>query len=212
MSRTNARTLLVSARVNNGISQQGTDVRPLESGKSIERELAPGQSHSYQIVLASGQYALVAIEQKGIEVAVKLFGPNGNPVMEVEGSSKTQGSETVRWVAEAAGSYRLEISPPERNVKAGRYEVRLIEIRAATQQERDRFAARKLLAEVERLWGKGTKVSREEAIRRYQEALSFHHAAGEPDRRNNHSLPPRQRLYVLIGPNCEKRLTTTIKP
>ena len=44
----------------------------LEQGKPIERELAGGQQHSYQIALAEGQYASVVVEQRGIDVAVEL--------------------------------------------------------------------------------------------------------------------------------------------
>src|SRR5262245_38954917 len=39
---------------------------PLELGKPIERELAGGQSHAYQITLAAGQYLNVVVEQRGI--------------------------------------------------------------------------------------------------------------------------------------------------
>jgi len=42
----------------NPIVQEGKDVRPLEPWKPIERELAGGQSHSYQITLTIYDYAL----------------------------------------------------------------------------------------------------------------------------------------------------------
>ena len=154
-----------------------TDVGLLEPGKRIERELAGGRSHSYQFMLASGQYAQVLVQQKGINVVVKLFGPDGKPVAEVDSSSGTQGAEPVYWIAEAAGSYRLEVSSLKKEAKAGQYEVKLAELRAPTQQDEDRVAAQKAFAEGERLSGQGTKASREAAIKKYEEALSIHRAA-----------------------------------
>jgi len=48
------------------------DVRWLEEGKPIERELSGGESHSYQLNVTTGQYARVVVEQKGIDVVVSV--------------------------------------------------------------------------------------------------------------------------------------------
>src|SRR5262245_16891409 len=60
------------------------EAMPLELGKPIERELAGGQSHAYQITLAAGQYLNVVVEQRGIDVVVTLFGPDDEKVIEVD--------------------------------------------------------------------------------------------------------------------------------
>ena len=44
------------------------EIITLEPGKPIERELAGGQRHKYQIVLSEGQYMKVEIKEKGISV------------------------------------------------------------------------------------------------------------------------------------------------
>ena len=64
--------------------QGGGDVRWLEEGKPIERELAGGESHSYQLNVSDGQYARVIVEQKGIDVVVSLFGPDGKLITAVD--------------------------------------------------------------------------------------------------------------------------------
>jgi len=179
VSRANARTLSMPRWVNHDTNQEGADVRPLEFGQPIERELAPGQSHSFQINLASGQYAQVTVEQKGIDVVVKLYGPNGNPVVEVDGSSGTQSSEQVNLIAEAAGSYRLEVSSPVKEAKSGRYEVKLAELRLPTLQDQSRVAAQEAFAEAKRLREQGAKLSLESAIKKFEEALTLSKAAGD---------------------------------
>ena len=61
----------------------------LESGKPVEREIAGGQSHTYQISLTSGQFVRVVVEQKGIDLTLALgaaqpeaAGHDGNAVLQ----------------------------------------------------------------------------------------------------------------------------------
>ena len=49
------------------------EVATLEPGKPIERELAGGQKHIYQLALSQGQYANVTVEQRGVDIVVRLF-------------------------------------------------------------------------------------------------------------------------------------------
>src|SRR5262252_7254758 len=67
----------------------------LEPGKPVERELSGGQSHSYKITLISGQYLHIVVEQRGIDVAVALFTPDGKKIGEVDSEQLIEGSETV---------------------------------------------------------------------------------------------------------------------
>src|SRR6476620_10458875 len=43
--------------------QQAAEVKSLEVGPPISRELKGGQSHSYEISIAAGQYANVVVDQ-----------------------------------------------------------------------------------------------------------------------------------------------------
>jgi hypothetical protein len=58
--------------------QEQQQAQKLEQGNPIERELSGGQSHSYQMTLAAGQYVKLVVDQRGIDVVVKLFGPDAN--------------------------------------------------------------------------------------------------------------------------------------
>ena len=53
----------------------------LEPDRTIERQLAGGQSHEYQFTLQAGQYARVRAEQRSINVAVACFGPGGKELL-----------------------------------------------------------------------------------------------------------------------------------
>ena len=93
----------------------------LEPGKPVERELSGGQSHSYKISTISGQYLHIVVEQRGIDVAVALFTPDGKKICDVDDERATVGAETVSAVAEAAGAYRIEVRTAEKTAKTGHY-------------------------------------------------------------------------------------------
>ncbi len=132
--------LLVSA-------QTTTETRPLSVGIAIERELTGGQAHSYQLSSLSEQYLHVTIAQRGIDVAVTLFAPDGKKLLEVDSPSGSSGEEVLAWVTEAAGNYRVEVRSLEKDVASGKYEIKLAELRNALPNDRPLVEARKLAGE-----------------------------------------------------------------
>src|SRR5262245_2804721 len=136
----------------NEARQDDRQVQRLERDKPIERELAGGQSHSYQLSLDAGQYVKLVIEQRGIDVMAQLSGPDGKLITEFNSESRNQGQETVEQVAEAAGSYRLKVRPRLEGAAAGKYEIRIEEIRNATDIDRALQQARELHTEFRRLY------------------------------------------------------------
>jgi CHAT domain-containing protein/Tfp pilus assembly protein PilF len=124
----------------------------LEPGKPIERALAGGQKHSYQITLDEGQYARVMVEQRGLDLSVGLFGVDGKLIAEIDFESRNHGQEKIEFVAEATGRYRLEVKPTLKSAPANHYEISLHEARPATALDRSLSEASKLFAEATRLY------------------------------------------------------------
>src|SRR5215470_8084332 len=168
-----------------GMAQENQMVRRLETGKPIERELAGGQSHDYQLTLADRQYVNLVVDQRGIDVVVKLFGPDGKPIMEFDSENRVQGQESVSLVAEAGGSYRLSVQPKLNSAAAGRYEIRIEALRVATDDDRALYKARKLYSEYVRLRGAA----------KYDEALPLAERVLEIRRR---VLGPSHREVALV--------------
>ncbi len=136
-------------------SQENVDVRPLELGKPIERELKSGQSHLYQVRLAADQYLQVVVEQRDINLALALFSPDGQKLLEADSAKGKQGSEQLTFIAEVAGTYRLEVHAAERNAAPGRYEAKVIALRSPTAEDRALEDARRLSEESRDLRRKG---------------------------------------------------------
>jgi hypothetical protein len=74
-------------------AQKAQEVDVIEQGKPVERELAAGETHTYQITLAEGDFLNVAVEQRGINVAVKVLGPDGKQISEIDSEIRKHGEE-----------------------------------------------------------------------------------------------------------------------
>ena len=121
----------------------------LELGKPVDRELSAGQRHTYPITLSEGQYIGLEIKQHGIEVGVSLKLPEGKsvPIFVPFGNSSVL---SIPRVAEVAGTYQFEVYAGSR-APAGRYEIQLVQLHPATDQERALQQARTLLEEYTQL-------------------------------------------------------------
>src|SRR5262245_37057620 len=161
-----------------GAAQSAQESISLEPGKPVERELSGGQSHSYMITMISGQYLRIVVEQRGIDVAVALFKPDGKNISEADSEKATVGSETISAIAEAAGAYRIEVRSPEKTAKTGRYEIKVEELREATAEDKHRVAAESVFREAKQLQN-GTLEAKKKSIEKYHEALELYRSAGD---------------------------------
>jgi hypothetical protein len=109
----------------------------LQIGTPIERALAAGQSHSYSLTLEKDQLVQLVVDQRGIDVIVRVFSPAAKPISEVDSPNGTAGPEEVRFIAGTNGNYRIEVAPLGQfeTVAPGRYEIKVVEVRKATEQE-----------------------------------------------------------------------------
>jgi tetratricopeptide (TPR) repeat protein len=156
------------------------DLTVLEKGKPIEREIS-GDGHSYQLQINSGQYLHISIEQQGIDLVASVFNPSGDQVIEASTLNRQQGNKQIYLVAETSGNYRLDLRPAEKDLKPGRYQIKIEEIRPATAQDRNQAAARRAFADGERLRAQATKDSMLKALEKYEAVLPHWRAMGDRD-------------------------------
>src|SRR6266511_542885 len=154
------------------------EARLLEPGKPHRRELAGGQRHVYRIRLAADQFLKAVIEQDGIDVVARLLGPDGEQIMEFDTEKRLRGMETVSQVAEAEGDYWLVVQPRQKAASAGAYEIRIEELRAATENDRALQEARKLYKKAIDLRNSGRY---DEALPHFERALEIRERRLGPD-------------------------------
>ncbi len=122
----------------------------LELNKPIEREMSGKPRHNYQIPLAAKQYVKIILDQHGIDVGARIYGPDNKQIFDVDGELRLDKPEIIEFVPKVEGIHRLDIinkyplSPP------GRYEIQIVESRAATEKEIVQQQARNDLAESDR--------------------------------------------------------------
>ena len=134
------RALILSCAATGVVAAQTVSQYPgtttLQLNTPIERTIGTGQTHAYEIVADENTYVQLTVEQRGIDVVVRVHHPNGRKPSEYDSPNGTEGPENVSFVTTAKTPYRIEITPLAREVvPAGKYEIRLIELRPATEQE-----------------------------------------------------------------------------
>lgn len=170
-----------SARVS---GTQAENARELVPNLAIEREISGGETHVYKITLAAGDYLRLFINphSQGMKVESQVLAPGGSNDIGVY-FFPTGGSERfISLIAEVSGGYRLEIHPTENDAKAERYEVKIEELRPATEQDKGRVAAEKVESEGRIVVNHpftGSVERFRQGIAKYEEALALWRHLGE---------------------------------
>ncbi|MGH9966325.1 MAG: CHAT domain-containing protein [Pyrinomonadaceae bacterium] len=179
-------------------SQRARDFRVLEIGKSIQRELARAERHSYQISLRAQEFIHVVVEQRGINVAVAVFAPSGQQITEIDSRNAAHGPERVLFVAVVSGNYLFDIYSRDEQASSGSYDVRIEEKHLATPQDRNRLAAYQLVGEGQQLFAQATAASLRKAIDKFNEARTFWRLV-EDHRAEAITLTQMGSCYDLLG-------------
>ena len=109
---------------------------PLQTGTPIDRDLEAGNVHEFTVNLEENDFIQLVVEQRAIDVVVKVFSPAGKSLGEFDSPTGAEGPEHVSFVAITAGSYRVTVGPLVPNDKTkGRYQIKILEVRQATEQE-----------------------------------------------------------------------------
>jgi len=151
----------------------GQELTTLTPGTTIERSMKGGESHSYQVALTQGQFLYVEVEQKGIDVEVILFGADGKQISHTDSQNGLWGPEPAVVVAGQAGTYRVQVDCPDKSAEPARYEIRIVALRDATEDDRKHATAEHLMEEGLDASGQQGPDSLQTAMKDYQQALPY---------------------------------------
>jgi CHAT domain-containing protein/Tfp pilus assembly protein PilF len=151
----------------------------IEPGKPLEETLQGGEKRIYEIHVESGLFLHAVVEQLGIDVALRLYAPDGEPIASMDSPNGNFGSEKISTITEAPGVYKLEVAAVDRNVPVGRYRVTLDPPRVPDDQDRARISAERTFFEAVHLSALSTADSRRDAIQKYAASLPIWRAAGD---------------------------------
>src|SRR5215203_3735116 len=108
----------------------------LQPGTPIERTVETAEVHTFVVKLEENNLLEFVVEQKGIDLVVRVMSPNGKRLGEYDSPNGDNGPEHVSLVASTPGSYQILVGPlsPTQG-SSGRYVIKILELRKATEQE-----------------------------------------------------------------------------
>lgn len=149
--------------------------RPIEPGREVEQAIEAGTTHRYAVDLEAGDLLEFVVEQLGVDLALRLSGPDGKTILEVDSPTDDWGPESLIAVAVVEGLHLAEVIASEHG-SPGRYLLR-VTTRRATEQDRRRAAAVATFAAAETL---RRAASFEAAARAYRTAETAFRSLDDP--------------------------------
>jgi len=99
----------------------------LTKGNLISEEIGPPQTHSYELNLEKDHFVFLKLMQKGVDVKISTFDPDGNKIEDFDSPNGKNGPELFTLISGEKGKYRVEVSPFDEKEPLGVYEI-LVEI------------------------------------------------------------------------------------
>ncbi|HEY0429807.1 MAG TPA: CHAT domain-containing protein [Pyrinomonadaceae bacterium] len=156
---------------------QNTNNQKLVLSQTVEREIKGGDIQFYTVNLAAGQTARVEIAQKGIDVFLTAYNPNGEKFIETDSPAGFSGKDLILVTAREAGEYKIAVEPTDEQADAGKYEIKLAEIRPTVAEDNQINEAatkiRQLAGQAEILRVKPTREERRQAADIYGQIIEL---------------------------------------
>jgi hypothetical protein len=164
--------VLFSASNISAFAQTPADT-PLVSNQSTEHEIKGGETQIFTVRIEANQTARVEIVQKGIDVSLAAINPRGERFIETESPSGFFGNDLILVTALDTGEYKIAVEPANPKAAAGKYQIKLAEIRPTLPQDNEINQAtaqiEKAAQETSVLRQKGTREGLLQAIEKFQE-------------------------------------------
>lgn len=149
----------------------------LELSKPLTQEVKGGETNSFSIKLSANQTAKIEIEQKNVDLTIFGFTPNGAKIVETGIDSGLSNINFILLNAVESGDYKLEISPTDKKLKPSNYALKLAEIRATTENDRQFVEAAnqifQLLPAADALGRTQKEKEVREAVEKYLKIIEF---------------------------------------
>lgn len=143
-------------------------------GQELTHRLPDGQTNEYEIELAAGQAVRVMVRELDVlgDLQLAAYSPEGPPEEKLlvrAACESTALRQEMFFVAARGGRHRLTIEKKSPVQTAGRYAIRIAELRPSTPADDERLALQEALREVRELRLQKTPATQRQAIARLRE-------------------------------------------
>jgi CHAT domain-containing protein/Flp pilus assembly protein TadD len=160
-------------------AQTTTEVRPLAPSHPVEREIAGGATHTYQMQLVAGQFVHFRLEQCAIDSALVLKAPDGKQLFEMDLTGSGE-EEPLSLEVKAPGMHQLTVRGNGATTLSGSYLLKATIQATPTSEDRKHLTAQTLLLEAQEL-AKGAANTAPQTIEKLEQALPIWRELGKPD-------------------------------
>jgi len=132
-----------------GIGQ--TTATELAPGLKIEKRLSPGDAHDYSVPLAANDFLSVLVLKKEVSVTITLSSPALPRAASAGSAHRRFGPERILYLAPGPDTYTVRVTGGDAGASGGGYELRVLRLGPATEEDRSQLAAEALMQEAEKL-------------------------------------------------------------
>ncbi|MDR6967777.1 CubicO group peptidase (beta-lactamase class C family) [Flavobacterium arsenatis] len=118
--------------------QSQTQKGQLVKNKTITSSMGNGEKHRYKVHLDKNQFATFQLMQKGIDVFITTYDPNGMKLDDFDSPNGKEGAENVIITSTIKGEYVLEIYPVDDKQSIGSYDLQILQIKPKATKSNDR--------------------------------------------------------------------------
>jgi len=160
-------------------------IQVLEVGRAVEGKLTTGEERVYGLFLSNSQFLrfMIAAENPNSNIQVAVLGSNERVVEELSGPVCPF---SLYFISADSGTYRLRVKLLQSDTSPETYKIQVDELHEASQQDKTRVAANHAWVEAYRLITQNSSESQQQAVQKYEEAISLYRSAG--DRRGEAEL------------------------
>ena len=156
------------------------DASVLRVGEAVQGSVSPGAEETFVFEAARGEYLRLRLEQRGIDVVLRLYGPDGSLSAEVDGPGGRWVEERLSTLTPKAGHYRVEIAAAPDEPAAGTYELVLEELRAAVDEDGRRLEADDHFHRGRHLRQATSEPERRAAVDAFRQAADLYRGLSDP--------------------------------
>jgi len=148
----------------------------ISPGRPVEREIASGESHTYQIVLQAGQFVRFRLDQRALNAVLIATAPDAKQLAEVN-LTRAGAHESLSLEVPTAGSYQLTVRNSGTGEHIGNYKLEAVVTAIATPHDKQRLAAEALVLDAQNLLAQSGTA--QQALEKFQQALVLWQELGD---------------------------------
>ncbi len=111
-------SLLLLLAVSTAAAQQ---TQPITVGRTVDRTLARGETHVYEIALQANRFVHGRAVQDSVDLRLAVVGPQGDTLGRFDSPNGKEGPEPFLFTTKTAGTHKIIVAPHPDETGGGRY-------------------------------------------------------------------------------------------